>query len=277
VSSERDPTSANIGQIWGTRGFSEAALIPNPTERFTGRVESYRRYRPGYPAAVVATLQRECGLSADAQVADVAAGTGLLTEVLLAAGLAVTAVEPNDEMRAACATLEATYPKLRCVAGTAEAIGLPEASVDLITVAQAMHWFDLEKTKAEFARILRPDGFCAVLYNNRRLGGDAFHEGYEALLREFGIDYLAVKDQHMGRKRLAAFFAPEPMESASFENAQSFDYAGLEGRILSSSYMPQPGQARFAEMQDATRRLFADTSRDGVVTMVHDCVVCWGR
>ena len=252
-------------------------MIPNPTERFTGRVESYRRYRPGYPAEVVETLRRECGLGDDAQVADIAAGTGLLTEVLLAAGFGVTAIEPNEEMRAACVALEAQYPQLRCVAGTAEATGLPDASVDLITVAQAMHWFDLARTRAEFARILKPGGGCAVLYNNRRLSGDAFHDGYEELLREFGIDYLAVKEQHMGRKRLAAFFAPEPMQSASFENAQSFNYAGLEGRILSSSYMPQPGQPRFEEMQAAARRLFAETQRDGKVTMVHECVMCWGR
>lgn len=266
-------------------------MIPNPTERFTGRVESYRRYRPGYPAEVVETLRGECGLGDGARVADIAAGTGLLTEVLLGAGFAVTAVEPNEEMRAACATLRpsakeragdpggqrSTYPKLTVVAGTAEATGLPDGSVDLITVAQAMHWFDLERTKAEFARILRPGGWCAVLYNNRRLTGDAFHDGYEALLREFGVDYLAVKGQHMGRRRLAAFFAPEPMRCAVFENAQSFDYAGLEGRILSSSYMPQPGQPRFAEMQDVARRLFAETQRDGAVTMVHDCVVCWAR
>jgi ubiquinone/menaquinone biosynthesis C-methylase UbiE len=252
-------------------------VISNPTERFSGRVESYRRSRPGYPAEVVETLQRECGLQSDAEVADIAAGTGLLTEVLLAAGFAVTAVEPNAEMRGACATLQAQYPKLRCVAGTAEATGLPDASVDLITVAQAMHWFDLERAKAEFARVLKPGGWCAVLYNNRRLTGDAFHDEYEALLREFGVDYMAVKGQHMGRKRLAAFFAPEPMSCASFENAQSFDYAGLEGRILSSSYMPQPGQARFEAMQEAARRLFAETQRDGQVTMVHDCVVCFAR
>ena len=252
-------------------------MIPNPTERFTGRVESYRRYRPGYPAEIVETLLRDCGLSTDSLIADVAAGTGLLAEVFLAAGFAVTALEPNDEMRAACATLEPQYPKLRCVSGTAEATGLPDSSVDLITVAQAMHWFDLARTRAEFARILKPGGWCAVLYNNRRLSGDAFHDGYETLLREFGVDYMAVKGQHMGRQRLAAFFAPSAMQCAVFENAQSFDYEGLEGRILSSSYMPQPGQARFAEMQGAAKRLFAETQVDGRVTMVHDCVVCYAQ
>ena len=252
-------------------------MIANPTERFTGRVESYRRYRPGYPPEVVDWLRTECGLCTDAAVVDVAAGTGLLTEVLLEAGFAVTALEPNDEMRAACATLEVNYPKLRCIAGTAEATGLPDASADLITVAQAMHWFDLERTRAEFTRILKPGGGCAVIYNNRKLGGDAFHDGYERLLREFGTDYMNVKEQHVGRKRLAQFFAPAEMRCRTFPNAQSLTPEALEGRILSSSYIPQPGHPRFAEMQAAVRELFAETEREGVVTIQYDCVACWGK
>ena len=238
-------------------------MIPNPTERFTGRVESYRRYRPGYPPELADWLRRDCGLRPDAAVVDIAAGTGLLTEILLEAGFAVTAVEPNDEMRAACATLEANYPNLRCVAGTAEATGLPDASVDLITVAQAMHWFDLARTRAEFARILKPGGWCAVIYNNRRLGGDAFHDGYERLLREFGIDYMNVKEQHIGRKRLAEFFAPSQMRCATFPNAQSLTLEALEGRILSSSYMPQPGHPRFEEMRQRSSSSSQETKQSG--------------
>lgn len=221
-------------------------------------------------------LRRECGLDGDSRIVDVAAGTGLLTEVFLEAGFAVTAVEPNAEMRAACSALKANYENLQIVDGTAEATGLPDASADLITVAQAMHWFDLEKTKAEFARILRPGRCCAVIYNNRRPGGDPFHEGYERLLKEFGIDYVNVKQQHMGRKRLAAFFAPAEMKCESFPNPQEFGEEELLGRVLSSSYMPQPGQPGFQPMKAAVLRLFAETERDGKVAMVHDCVVCWG-
>lgn len=252
-------------------------MIANPTERFTGRVESYRRYRPGYPAEAVEWLRGECGLSGGARVADVAAGTGLLTEKLLAAGFAVTAVEPNAEMRAACATLQHEYPQLRIVEGSAEATGLADASVELITVAQAMHWFDLERTKREFARVLRPGGGCAVFYNDRKLGGDAFHDGYERLLRRFGADYEAVKQQHVGRKRLAEFFAPAEMKTAEFPNAQRLTLEGLEGRVFSSSYMPKAGQARYDEVRAAVARLFAETQRGGAVTMEYACVVGWGE
>lgn len=257
--------------------MSEGWVIPNPTERFTGRVESYRRYRPGYPAEAVEWLRREGELEDDAAVADIAAGTGLLTEKLLTAGFAVTAVEPNAEMRAACAELTAQYSGLRIVEGSAEATGLPDASVELITVAQAMHWFDLERTRKEFARVLRPGAGCAVIYNDRKLGGDAFHDGYERLLREFGSDYMAVKQQHMGRRRLAQFFAPAEMKTAAIANAQRLTLEGLEGRVFSSSYMPGPGQQRYDEVKTAVERLFAETEQGGVVTMEYECVAAWGE
>lgn len=252
-------------------------MLPNPTQRFSGRVESYRRYRPGYPAEIVDLLRRECFLRSDASLADVAAGTGLLTEIFLAAGFSVTAIEPNDQMRAACEELESTYPKLRCIAGTAESTGLSAGSIDLVTVAQAMHWFDLERTRTEFARILRPGGWCAVLYNNRRLSGDVFHEAYEQFLLEHGIDYKAVKEQHVGRKRLAQFFAPSPMKCESLLNAQPLSLEALKGRVLSSSYIPQPGDPRFPAMESALEKLFAEHAQNGAVTMIHDCMVCWGQ
>ena len=252
-------------------------MLPNPTARFTGRVESYRRYRPTYPPQVAGLLQRECGLSSDAVVADIAAGTGLLAEVFLAAGFTVTAVEPNAEMRAACSGLQPAYPRLRIVAGTAEATGLAGASMDLITVAQAMHWFDLDRTRTEFTRILKPGACCAVIYNNRHLGGDAFHDAYEEFLRRFGIDYFAVKEQHVGRKRLAQFFAPSKMECATFPNAQALTLEALEGRVLSSSYIPQPGHPRFKEMRMELKKLFEENHSGGLVTMRYDCAVCYGQ
>lgn len=252
-------------------------MLPNPPERFTGRVESYRRFRPRYPAVIADLLRRECGLSSDAAVVDMAAGTGLLTEVFLAAGFAVTAIEPNAEMRTACSKLKRIYPKLRCIGGTAEETGLPGHSTELITVAQAMHWFDLERTRAEFVRILKPDGWCAVIYNNRHLSGDAFHNAYEQFLLEFGIDYESVKNQHVGRKRLAPFFAPAEMKCAVFPNSQALTGEGFEGRILSSSYIPRPGDERFHRMHSELQKLFDKHQSAGVVTVEYDCVVCYGQ
>ena len=247
------------------------------TSRFSSRVESYRLHRPAYPTAIVDLLATECGLSKNSLVADVAAGTGLLTEIFLERGYRVVAIEPNLQMHGACATLTSHYPKLACVEGTAEATSLEDASVDLITVGQAMHWFDLKLTRNEFVRILKPGRWCAVLYNHRRLAGDTFHEGYEQILIEHGTDYAKVRDSHLDEDRLAAFFAPNAMRSVTFENAQHLTHEGLMGRVLSSSYIPQPGHPRYDEMSRAAADLFAQNEVDGKVRMEYDCVVCYGQ
>jgi ubiquinone/menaquinone biosynthesis C-methylase UbiE len=244
-------------------------------------VESYRQFRPGYPDAVVALLEAECGLTAASTIADVAAGTGLIAEVFLQHGYGVVAVEPNEEpneeMRAACKTLVEHYPSLRCVGGTAEATGLPSHSFALVTVGQALHWFDLERARAEFSRVLQTDGWCAVIYNERRLGGDGFHDGYEKLLREFGIDYEVVQRQHLAANQMQGFFAPSVMRRAVFPNAQLLTLEALMGRIVSSSYMPKPGHARYAAMLDAIADLFETYQENGLVRMGYTCAVSYGR
>ncbi|MBB6144596.1 SAM-dependent methyltransferase [Silvibacterium bohemicum] len=248
-----------------------------PTERFTSRVDSYRRHRPHYPQEIVTLLERECGLHRSSAIADIAAGTGLLAEIFLEQDYPVTAIEPNDAMREVCRELIAEYPQLQCLSGTAEATGLGDNSIDLITVAQAMHWFDLKRTRTEFRRILRPSGWCAVIYNNRRMSGDSFHEGYEQILADFGRDYAAVRDSHLTPEGIAAFFAPDGMKEVTFPNAQDLDLQGLEGRVLSSSYMPQPGHPRCDAMRLAIADLFKSEERNGHVRMEYECSVAYGQ
>lgn len=252
-------------------------MTMDTAERFSGRVESYRQHRPRYPDAVVDLLETECGLTENSTVADIAAGTGLLAEKFLAHGYEVIAVEPNDEMRVVCETLGDRFPRFRCLSGSAEATGLSSHSSDLITVGQALHWFDLERTRAEFLRILRPGGWCAVVYNERQMSCDAFHDGYEKLLCEFGIDYAKVQRQHLTPDRIEGFFAPSEMRRVVFPNAQLLTLEALAGRILSSSYMPKPGHARYAAMLDAIRELFEKHARDGCVRLEYDCAVYYGR
>jgi SAM-dependent methyltransferase len=246
------------------------------TERFTGRVDSYRQYRPRYPAMIVSLLQQECGLTEESCIADVAAGTGLLAEIFLAYGYNVLAVEPNDEMRDVCSSLTEQFPKLQCISGTAEATGLPAHSADLITVGQAMHWFDLKQTRAEFVRVLKPGGWCAGVYNHRKISGDAFHEEYEHLLREFGTDYATVCERHLTPEKLRDFFAPGEMRRASFSNEQQLTVEGLEGRVLSSSYMPSMEHPRYHAMRAAIADLFEKYEKDGGVCLEYECVVCYG-
>ena len=248
-----------------------------PTERFSTRVDAYREHRPRYPREIVDVLRRDCELASEAVVVDVAAGTGLLAEIFLENGNPVIAVEPNAAMRSVCEELRAAFPKLACVDSTAEATGLADASVDMITVGQAMHWFDLDTTRREFARILRPAGRCVVVYNHRKTGGDAFHEGYERILVEFGRDYGAVQSSHMTEDRLADFFAPAAMRCTTLPNHQDLTLEGLRGRVLSSSYMPQQGDENYPAMINSVDALFAQHACNGVIRMEYQCALCSGQ
>ncbi|MGO8718267.1 MAG: class I SAM-dependent methyltransferase [Acidobacteriaceae bacterium] len=246
-------------------------------ERFTGRVDAYREFRPRYPAAVLQLLQEQCGLTPASILADIGAGTGLLAELFLAHGNSVLAVEPNRAMRTACEDLRLRYPKLKCIDGSAETTGLPDHCVDFVTVGQAMHWFHLPRAHAEFVRILRPGGWCVVVYNNRRMGGDAFHNGYERLLCKFGVDYRQVRSRYLNENKLAEFFAPAVLHQAHLPNAQVLGLEEMVGRILSSSYMPQPGHPRFSAMTRRIEELFSQCRQDGHVRMEYDCVVSHAR
>ncbi len=128
---------------------------------FGAVADRYARARPGYPAAAIEWLL-EAAPGRD--VVDLAAGTGKLTQAIVEAGASVVAVEPDDEMRDA---LELALPGVEALAGTAEAIPLPDASADAVLVAQAFHWFEPEPACAEIARVLRPGGVLGLVWNLR--------------------------------------------------------------------------------------------------------------
>ena len=199
-------------------------------QRFSSRVNAYRDYRPRYPAAVIDLLQRECGLTPASIVADVGAGTGMLAELFLQHGNSVFAVEPNRAMRSACEELRPQYPKLTCIDGSAEATTLLDHCADFVTVGQALHWFNLDRARAEFVRILQTGGSCAVVYNERRTGGDPFHDGYERILREFGTDYEIVRSKYPPQQKLAEFFDIAEWRNASHAAGQLSQCTGVRSR-----------------------------------------------
>ncbi|MGI8587592.1 MAG: class I SAM-dependent methyltransferase [Chloroflexia bacterium] len=248
----------------------------DPTERFSSRVENYIKYRPGYPSAVLGLLQRACGLTAAAVVADIGAGTGLLAELFLANGNRVFGVEPNREMREASARLLAGYPGYTPLAGRAEATTLPAGSVEFVTAGQAFHWFDPEGARAEFRRILRPGGWAVLVWNVRRTESTPFLASYEALLHTYAPDYSNVPE-HGDKSAIRQLFGDEPVQEVHFENAQHFDLAGLEGRLLSSSYAPPPDDPNYAPMMQALARLFADHAAAGQVAVEYQTEVYYGQ
>lgn len=248
------------------------------TERFGNRVTDYVRSRPGYPPEVIELLRQRCGLSPTSIVADVGAGTGIFTRLLLEAGAGVVyAVEPNGPMHEALIAALGQDVRLRTHAGTAEHTGLSRASVDLIVAAQAFHWFDREKTRVEFARILRPRGWVALVWNTRREDTARFLRAYEELLRRWSPDYLQVNHRRVGLETITPFFAPDPVERHTFSTHQEFDFEGVRGRLLSSSYAPGPEHPHHQPMLAALREIFDANQAEGRVRFEYETEVYLGR
>jgi ubiquinone/menaquinone biosynthesis C-methylase UbiE len=248
----------------------------DPTGRFTSRVSDYERYRPGYPDSLRAALEAGLPRSPDVIVADIGAGTGISTSLLLGAGWTVIAVEPNDAMRAAAERRLAGHPHATVVSGAAEATTLGDRSVNLVTAGQAFHWFDRDRARGEFRRILRPRGRVALFWNVRRADADPFAQGYEGLLRTYGTDYLQVTQRNVDASVLTAFF-DGPFEARTFPNLQTFDFEGLRGRLLSSSYAPPAGHPRHDAMLAALRRVFDAHEQEGRVRFIYDTNLYLGR
>ena len=246
------------------------------TERFSDRVADYVRYRPDYPAAMLDWLQREQGVTPAWKVADVGAGTGISSKLFLDAGHAVTAVEPNAAMRAAAMAWLGDRPGFQAIDGAANATTLPDASVDLVTVAQAFHWFEPASTRREFARILRPGGLAAIFWNSRRLTGTPFLEGYEALLQRHGTDYSSVAERYADDDSMRAWFGAGWRGTARFEHKQRLDFEALRGRLMSSSYAPKEGHPQHAPMIAALRELFDRCQQDGHISFDYDTRVIVG-
>jgi len=247
-----------------------------PTARFSDRVENYVHYRPGYPPEVIEALRTECGLRPEHVAADVAAGTGFFTRLLLENGNKVFAVEPNAEMREAGKQVLGEYEKVVFVAGTAEETTLDSASVDFVTAAQAAHWFDLKRARAEFVRILRPNGWCVLIWNERMTDSTAFLREYEQLLLDYATDYKEVRHERTTAV-IDEFFRPHKCRERVFDFVQRFGYEGAAGRLLSSSYAPLEGHPDHAPMMLELERIFAAHARDGVVEFAYKTRVYFGH
>lgn len=243
---------------------------PDATTRFSNRVADYIRYRPSYPDDLVKVLQTRAGVSPGSDVADIGSGTGISSALFLDLGCTVYGVEPNGDMRAAAETQFARQSRFHSIAATAEATSLPDASVDLVTAGQAFHWFDQPRCRAEFCRILRPGGFVALFWNSRRTESTPFLKAYEELLLQYATDYQQINHTNIDAKVLAEFFSDKPFETHSFPNFQDFDYEGLRGRLLSSSYAPAAGQPGHDPMLLELQRLFREYESHGLVRFEYD-------
>jgi len=247
------------------------------TKRFSDRVDNYIKFRPGYPQEVLAFLKQECKLNADSVIADVGAGTGIFTRLLLDEGYKVYAVEPNQPMRDAAIEQLSAYKTFTPVDGTAEATTLPDKSADLIVCAQAFHWFNDAKTRIEFNRVLKDTGKAALIWNSRQTDVDEFAKAYEALLKHDGIDYNKVNHRKVRDIDFKAFFKDGVYTLTKYANTQIFDEAGLIGRAYSSSYVPKENTAEGEKFLVLLKEIFNKYNVDGKVSFVYETEIYLGE
>jgi SAM-dependent methyltransferase len=258
-----------------SRDSPGSAPHPDPKQRFSNRVDYYARYRPGYPIALLEFCTTHLGLAPQSVIADIGSGTGLLSELFLKNGNPVRAVEPNAEMRRMAESLLKAYPNLKSVAASAEATSLPAHSVDFVSAGQAFHWFDPQAARVEFVRILRPSGWVLLVWNQRKDAGSPFMAAYESLLDRFASKVPPVTRSQGRLESLDQFFTSHDLQV--FDNVQVFDYHGLLGRLLSSSYAPLEGHPDHAPMVARLAEIFQAHQEGGEVRFEYDTRLYYGR
>lgn len=237
--------------------------------RFSNRVTNYVRYRPGYPPDVLDLFKRKMGLTEKSVLADIGSGTGLSARLFLENGNTVYGVEPNAAMRDAAEEYLKDFPNFVSHDGTAENTRLDDRSIDFVIAAQAFHWFDPARTRSEFQRILKPGGFIALLWNERQLDTTEFLREYEQILLKYATDYERVRHENIDQEKLGTFFEND-YQKATFTNSQTFNFDGLRGRMLSSSYMPAEDHPSFPSLEKELRSLFAKHSENDRIMILYD-------
>jgi ubiquinone/menaquinone biosynthesis C-methylase UbiE len=248
-----------------------------PTERFSSRVEAYRRFRSRYPREIIPVLAERCGLTRESIVADVGAGTGMLAELFLENGNRVFAVEPNPDMRAACEELVARYPHLTCIDGTAEDTRLADHSANFVAVGRALHWFDQEKCRPEFVRILHEGGWVVLASQGPHTRTEPVIREFQTIMKVHGLDYEHMRKRYDIESAARDFFAGGEFHEIEFASPEEMTYEGLEGLTLSLSVTPQPGHPGFPPMQRALREYFTRHGSGGKIRMPMTCKIHFGH
>lgn len=228
----------------------------NSDNKFNGKGNSYYKYRPSYPKEYIDYLVKENNLNKYSKVFDVGAGTGILSEILAKRGLNVTAVEPNLDMAVFIQDLTKEYLNLNFINTLAEDISYNKKDVDLITVAQAFHWFDINKFNKQCKNILKDSGKVALLWNVRDENDKIIKESFDIckrLCEKFQGFSGGIGDNIDNIKN---FFKDEKYNYAEFENNLEYDIEMFIGRNISASYAPNEGDKNYKIFIDELTDLF---------------------
>jgi SAM-dependent methyltransferase len=236
----------------------------DPLLRFTSKAERYARYRWGYAPEAIQAIFDITGLTAQAILADIGSGTGLLTKGLVSKVTTVYAIEPNLAMRQIAERLLKQFPSFISLDGKAEAIPLPDRSVDLITVGQAIHWFEPQDTRKEFQRVLKPEGWLAMAFHTTIR--QAVLEAVKVFFtEEYGWDPTPSPKPLYGDSHVDFYIGSGTYTKMHFPQTWQENWDVFIGGILSDSHSPDDTHPAFPRFVSAVRQVFDQFSIEGIV------------
>ncbi|PLT30644.1 class I SAM-dependent methyltransferase [Peribacillus deserti] len=238
---------------------------------FDNKAKEYVNGRPGYPKEILRKL-KELGIGKDSLIADIGAGTGLLTNLLCELDGRVLAVEPNLEMLNECRQYCGSKSNIEFIQASAERTGLKEQSVDIITIAQAFHWFDKSLSKVEFRRILKEDGWVIILWNDMQTDSE-FAKEYVQMLYKYKVKSTAGISNFDPDTEKYNFFGQDFVK-IHYDNFQGVKEEALIGNASSLSYTPSKVDRNYEDFVQEIRNLFMKYQEDGKVTFHYKTEVC---
>ncbi|MEH7375044.1 class I SAM-dependent methyltransferase [Neobacillus drentensis] len=237
------------------------------TEKFTDKAEVYAKYRPGYPDEYIQYLLEATKLNENSIIADIGSGTGIFSRQLLERNVTVIGVEPNDDMREKAEQSLKQNARFISVNGEAEQTTLQDKSVDLVTVAQAFHWFEKDKFKLECHRILKPNAKVALVWNSRDASSDLNQES-EEICQKYCPNFKGFSGgMDETQEVFHQFFKDGIYDFKSFRNDLELDFEGFLGRYLSASYSPKKTDVEYDLFITALSNLFEKYSNNGQIKL----------
>ena len=247
-------------------------------DRFTNKADLYKNFRPSYPQELVDYLYSQVGFTKDSKIADIGSGTGIFSRLLIERGSFVYCVEPNEDMRRTAKVELPEYHNFVSVNASAENTRLPDKNVDFITVAQAVHWFDMNKFKIECQRILKPGGMAVLVWNEREYGTEIVKKDY-AIRAKYAIETKGLGKGKIKRHNYTDFFAGGIYDEKIFNNDLRFDKQSFIGRNLSTSYAPNEKlhPDKYHGLVSELSELFHEHSVDGILDYPHYTHIHYGN
>jgi SAM-dependent methyltransferase len=249
----------------------------DPAKRFSAKAKYYNKYRPRYPDQIIKILEEDIGLPSlsSFKIADIGSGTGILSEFFLKNGNTVFGVEPNKEMREVAERVLKTYKNFISVDGRAEATNIEEI-VDAITAGQSFHWFNIEKARQEFLRILKPGGYVILIWNQRKGCSTSFGKDIEQILLDYGTDYKQVTN-HERTLDFHTFYGSRGFQKRTLSNVRKMTFNELQGRLLSISCVPDVGDSRYPDLMEHLKNIFARHQINGKIISEFETELYFGQ